>query len=91
MRHKDGFSRWLQFALGVAGIGLFIFVLAPLLQTTAPVHDIHEQVRIYSLNGGALFYSEISEPDYRELGGMDNDSLMPDSAAKVPRGSDPAL
>lgn len=70
--------RWARFGLGLLGIWVFIFVVAPWIECWGVVGDVHQFVQARDINAAALFYTEIDE--FREAEVMVRASLNPGKA-----------
>lgn len=68
----DGFQKgkklrqWAGLMLGVTGLLLFIFVIAPWIQQWGPVNTLHTFVREQGIDATPLFYTESEESSVAE-------------------------
>lgn len=60
-------TAWLKLALGLAGIWLFVFFLAPWLSGFEPAKSILDFVHENDIDATALFYTEIDEFSEAEI------------------------
>ena len=62
---RDGQRRagegWVRLALSLLILWLFVFVLAPWVQTFGPVRRIHEHIRRNDIDATALVYTDVEE------------------------------
>lgn len=61
------FQRWTRFAIGVAAILVFAFVVIPWLQSFGTAREIKRVVLEKNIDAGALFYSDIPESSEAEM------------------------
>lgn len=69
---KDEFSRgswkgWAKLSLGLAGVWLFVFVLAPWISRIEPAKSVLDFVHENDIDAAALFYTEIEEFSEAEI------------------------
>ena len=60
-------KKWFQLLLCLLGIGLFMFVLAPLGGRLPMVQPLAEFIDERDIDAGALFYTEVEEAAVAEL------------------------
>ena len=53
--------RWGLFLLGIVSIWAFIFVLAPLLQRTPYIGEMHDFIQENDIDATALVYTDVEE------------------------------
>ena len=59
--NRSWVGRWAKFLLGLGGIWIFVFVLAPWLQGFEPIGTMHEFVRESGIDAGAIYYTDLDE------------------------------
>ena len=58
VRNTGAWQRWIGLLAGVATMGLFVFVVAPVAQRWEPVRAVHAFADDRGIDASALFYTE---------------------------------
>ena len=61
------FGRWLRFAVGLAVLLTFAFVVIPWLQTLGPAREVTEVIERNDIDAGGLFYTDVEETAEAEI------------------------
>ncbi len=83
-KNTNKLTNWMKLIIGFAALGLFCFVLLPLLKAVPGIKEMTDSNREKAIDAGTLFYTETSQfSEADNFFSNSNESKMSDSSMRI--------